>query len=43
MDVDDDGESVLLGLGTLPTGVTEGSPDESDGVDRQMMTIRLCR
>ena len=28
-DVDDDGESVLLGLGTLPTGVTEGSPDES--------------
>ena len=28
-DVDDDGESVKLGLGTLPTGVTEGSPDES--------------
>ena len=27
--MDDDGESVLLGLGTLPTGVTEGSPDES--------------
>ena len=29
MTMDDDGESVLLGLGTLPTGVTEGSPDES--------------
>ena len=28
-DVDDDGESVLLGLGSLPAGVTKGSPDES--------------
>ena len=27
--MDDDGESVLLGLGSLPAGVTEGSPDES--------------
>ena len=28
-DVDDDGESVLVGLGSLPAGVTKGSPDES--------------
>ncbi|WP_419554544.1 Calx-beta domain-containing protein [Candidatus Poriferisodalis sp.] len=28
-DVDDDGESVKLGFGSLPAGVTEGSPDES--------------
>ena len=28
-DVDDDGESVKLGLGTLPTGVSAGSTDES--------------
>ena len=27
--VDDDDESVLLGFGTLPTGVAEGSPDEA--------------
>ncbi len=27
--VDDDGESVDLGFGTLPTGVTAGTPDES--------------
>ena len=28
-DADDDDESVLLGFGTLPTGVSEGSPDEA--------------
>ena len=28
-DVDDDGESVKLGFGTLPTGVTEGSTNET--------------
>ena len=27
--IDDDGESVDLGFGTLPTGVTAGTPDES--------------
>ena len=27
--VDDDGESVKLGFGTLPTGVSAGTPDES--------------
>ncbi|MCY4529320.1 MAG: SwmB domain-containing protein, partial [Chloroflexi bacterium] len=27
--IDDDGESVKLGLGTLPTGVTAGTPDET--------------
>ena len=27
--MDDDGESVLVGLGSLPAGVTKGSPDES--------------
>ena len=27
--VDDDGESVKLGFGTLPTGVTAGTPDET--------------
>ena len=28
-DVDDDGESVLLGFGTLPTAVSEGSPAQA--------------
>ena len=28
-DLDDDGESVKLGFGTLPDGVTAGTPDES--------------
>ena len=43
-DLDDDDESVKLGFGTLPTGVSAGSIDGGDGIDhRRRRSVRGSR